>query len=77
MPPGPYRIVPHNRVFRLYKGEEHIGTEVYLTGAKRILEEFKALAPDAMIEPYQRPRRHADRVQEKRAGIYDTDRKGR
>jgi hypothetical protein len=77
MPPASYRIVPHDRFFRIYKGEELIGTEVYLTGAKRILEEFRALAPNVVIEPYQRPRKHADRVQEKRTGIYDTGGKGR
>jgi hypothetical protein len=68
---SPYRIVPHERFFRIYKGDELIGTEVYLKGARRILDEFKALSTEAVIEPYQRPRNHADRVQESRAGIYD------
>lgn len=77
MPRGPFHIVPHDRFFRIYEGEEIVGTEVYLKGAQRILEIIKELAPDAVVEPYQRPRRHADRVQEKRTGIYDTDRKGR
>jgi hypothetical protein len=77
MPPGPFRIVPHHRFFRVYEGDELLGTEVYLKGAQRIVQRFKELAPDAMIEPYQRPPRHADRVQEKRAGIYDTDKRGR
>jgi hypothetical protein len=54
-----------------------LGTEVYLKGAQRIVQRFKELAPYAVIEPYQRPPRHADQVQEKQAGIYDTDRKGR
>lgn len=76
MPPGPFRIVPHDRFFRVYEGDELLGTEVYLKGALRIVQRFKELAPDAVIEPYQRPPRHADRVQEKRAGIYDTKEKG-
>ena len=77
MAPGPYRIVPHDRFFRVYKGEELLGTEVYLKGAKRIVAEFKALSPNAVVESYERPRKHADRVQESRTGIYDTGRNGR
>jgi hypothetical protein len=77
MPPGPFRIIPYDRFFRVYEGDELLGTEVYLKGAQRIVQRFKELAPYAVIEPYQRPPRHADQVQEKQAGIYDTDRKGR
>ena len=77
MPSGLFRIVPHHRFFRIYEGDELLGTEVYLKGVQRIVQRFQELAPDAEIEPYQRPPRHADRVQEKRAGIYDTHRKVR
>ena len=77
MPPGPFRIVPHDCFFRVYEGDELLGTGLYLKGAQRILQSFKELAPDAVIEPYQRSPRHADRVEEKRTGIYDIDRKGK
>jgi len=65
---GPYRIVPHDRAFRIYKGEELLGTEMYLKGAKRIVEEFQALAPGVDVEPYQRPRSHLEKEQTRRAG---------
>jgi hypothetical protein len=57
LPPGPFRIVTHDRFFRVYEGDELLGTEVYLKGAQRIIQRFKELAPDAVIEPYQRPPR--------------------
>ena len=54
-----------------------MATTVYKNGCEGIARLVKQLAPDAEIQPYERPRRHADRVQEKRTGIYDTGRKGR
>jgi hypothetical protein len=45
MSPGPFRIVPHDRFFRVYEGNELLGTEVYLKGAQRIIQRFKELAP--------------------------------
>jgi hypothetical protein len=71
------RLVTRVLGLGLYEGDELLGTEVYLKGAQRIIQRFKELAPDAVIEPYQQPPRHAERVQEKRTGVYDTDRKGR
>jgi hypothetical protein len=48
MPPGLFRIVPHDRFFRVYEGDELLGTEVYLKGAQRIIQRFKELAPDCI-----------------------------
>jgi len=64
---APYRIVPHDRAFRIYKGEELLGTEMYLKGAKRIIEEFQKLSPGVEVEPYQRPK-HTERELARRAG---------
>jgi hypothetical protein len=70
----PYKNGPH---WAFYKGEKLVATTVYKKGCEGIEELIRELAPDAVIEPYVRPRKHADRVQERRTGIYDTGRKGR
>jgi hypothetical protein len=50
---------------------------VYKKGCEGLAELIREQAPNAVIHPYERPRKHADRVQEARTGIYDTGRKGR
>jgi hypothetical protein len=60
-----------------YNGEKLVATTVYKNGCEGIAELVRELAPDAVIVAHERPRKHADRVQESRTGIYDTGRKGR
>ena len=64
------RIVPHDRFWRLYEGEELLGTLVYKKGAVRIAERIKELAPGTNIEMPPK-RSHVDRVAESRTGIYN------
>ena len=77
--PGPFSYKPYKNGshWAFYNGEELVATTVYRNGCEGIARLVKQLAPDAVIEPYERPRKHADRFQEKRTGIYDTKRKGR
>jgi hypothetical protein len=64
MTPGPFRDTP-----------EKTGPHGAFSQGEELV---KGLAPAAAIVPYQRPSRsHADCLQEKRTGIYDTGRKGR
>jgi hypothetical protein len=70
----PYKDGPH---WAFYNGEKLVATTVYKNGCEGIAELIRELAPDVVIQPYERPPRHADRVQEKRTGIYDTVRKGK
>jgi hypothetical protein len=70
----PYKDGPH---WAFYNGEELVATTVYKNGCEGIARLVKQLAPEAVIVPHERPRKHADRVQEKRTGIYDTVKRGK
>ena len=78
--PGPFHYEPYKntRNWAFYNGEELVTLTPYRKGCEGIVKLIKQLTPDAVIVPYQPPpRSHVDRVQEKRTGIYDTQRKGR
>jgi hypothetical protein len=77
--PGPFSYKPYKDgpYWAFYNGEKLVATTVYKNGCEGIAELVKQLAPDAVIVPYERPRKHTDRVQEQRTGIYDTLRKGK
>jgi hypothetical protein len=64
------RIVPHDRFWRLYEGDELLVTAVYKKGALRVAESIKELAPGTNTEMPPK-RSHVEQVVESRSGIYD------
>lgn len=58
-----YAPYPHTRFWAFYKDDNIVAVTAYRKGCEGIADLIKQLQPDAVIEPYDPPKRsHAERV---------------